>query len=135
MIVYSATMGYRHASIEPGVAAVLEIANNNRQQQSPTTIANNNGWSAEHTEDPAALILALDSVDAVVFFSTTGDVLDDAQQIAAQQWFEAGNGWVGVHAAADCEYDWPFYEKLVGAWFSSLLRGATPPKASLTHCF
>ena len=26
---------------------------------------------------------------------------------------------VGVHAAADTEYSWPFYGQLVGAWFSS----------------
>ena len=32
--------------------------------------------------------------------------------------WKAGGGWVGIHAAADCEYDWPFYGELVGAWFA-----------------
>jgi type 1 glutamine amidotransferase len=31
---------------------------------------------------------------------------------------EAGGGWVGVHAAADTEYGWPWYETLVGARFA-----------------
>ena len=31
----------------------------------------------------------------------------------------AGGGYVGVHAAADTEYDWPFYGNLVGAYFAS----------------
>ena len=30
---------------------------------------------------------------------------------------QAGGGFLGIHAAADCEYDWPWYGKLVGAWF------------------
>ena len=30
-----------------------------------------------------------------------------------------GGGYVGVHAAADTEYDWPFYGNLVGAYFAS----------------
>ena len=30
---------------------------------------------------------------------------------------EAGGGWIGVHAAADAFYDWPWYGELVGAWF------------------
>ena len=26
---------------------------------------------------------------------------------------------MGIHAAADCEYNWPWYNKLVGGWFKS----------------
>jgi len=54
---------------------------------------------------------------AVVFVNTTGNVLDDAQQRALRDFIENGGGFVGVHAAADTEYDWPWYGKLVGAWF------------------
>ena len=28
-----------------------------------------------------------------------------------------GGNWVGVHSAADTEYNWPFYGQLVGAYF------------------
>jgi len=32
---------------------------------------------------------------------------------------QRGGGYVGIHAAADTEYDWPFYGGLVGAYFQS----------------
>jgi type 1 glutamine amidotransferase len=58
-----------------------------------------------------------DGVAAVVFMSTTGDVLDSAQQESFQRYIRAGHGYVGVHAATDTEYDWPWYGQLVGAYF------------------
>jgi len=53
----------------------------------------------------------------VVFLCTTGDVLGEAQQAAFQRYIEAGGGFVGIHSAADTEYDWPWYGDLVGAYF------------------
>jgi cytochrome c len=47
-----------------------------------------------------------------------GDVLNDEQQNIFEQYIKAGNGYVGVHSASDTEYDWPFYGKLVGAYFA-----------------
>ena len=61
----------------------------------------------------------------MVWLSTTGDVLNDAQQAAFEGYIRAGGGYVGVHAAADTEYDWPWYGQLVGAWFKS--HPATQP--------
>jgi cytochrome c len=54
-----------------------------------------------------------------VFLSTTGDVLNDTQQDALERYVEAGGGWVGIHSATDTEYDWPWYGKLAGAYFTS----------------
>jgi hypothetical protein len=59
----------------------------------------------------------------VVFASTTGDVLDPAQQNALEGFLRRGGGFVGVHAAADTEYDWPWYGRLVGAYFLSHPKG------------
>lgn len=50
--------------------------------------------------------------------STTGDVLNADEQAAFERYIAAGGGFVGVHAAADCEYDWPWYGGLVGAYFA-----------------
>ena len=55
----------------------------------------------------------------MVFLNTTGDVLNATQQTAFESYIRAGGGYVGVHAAADTEYDWPFYGNLVGAYFAS----------------
>ncbi len=72
------------------------------------------------TEDPAAFTTAnLAQYRAVVFLSTTGDVLGPAQETALEQYMGAGGGYVGIHAAADTEYDWPFYAGLAGALFQS----------------
>jgi len=54
-----------------------------------------------------------------VFLSTTGDVLNIYQQAAFERYMQAGGGYVGIHAATDCEYTWPWYGKLSGAYFKS----------------
>ena len=48
-----------------------------------------------------------------------GDVLDATQQAAFESYVEGGGGYLGIHAAADTEYDWPWYGQLVGAYFKS----------------
>ena len=44
-------------------------------------------------------------------------MLDDAQQAAFERFIRSGHGYVGIHSAADTEYTWPWYGKLVGAYF------------------
>src|SRR5690606_17586939 len=70
---------------------------------------------------------------AVVFASTTGDVLDDAQQAAMQQYIRDGGGYMGVHAAADTEYDWPWYGQVVGACFHSHPEGLQSSRVQPEH--
>jgi type 1 glutamine amidotransferase len=105
VLVFTRTTGFRHASIEDGVAAIRELG-----------VAN--GFTVEATEDPTRIAEgALERFQVVVFLSSTGEPLDPAQRDALQRWVGRGGGWVGVHAAADAMYDWPWYGDLVGAWF------------------
>jgi cytochrome c len=105
ILVFSKTDGYRHASIEAGKAAF-------------TKMAAEKGFTVDFTEDATKFNTAnLKQYNAVVFLSTTGDVLNDMQQQEFERYIQAGGGFLGIHAAADCEYDWPWYGKLVGAWF------------------
>ncbi|MFJ3581983.1 ThuA domain-containing protein [Streptomyces sp. NPDC090127] len=107
VLVFSRTAGFRHSSIDDGVAALRELGG-----------ANN--FTVDATEDPTAFTTAnLARYEAVVFLSTTGDVLNGTQQTAFEQYMRAGGGYVGIHAAADTEYDWPFYAGLAGALFQS----------------
>ncbi|MBB5868391.1 type 1 glutamine amidotransferase [Allocatelliglobosispora scoriae] len=107
VLVFSKTAGFRHSSIPNGIAAVQALGAAN-------------GFSVTATEDAAQFTTAnLAQYQAVIWLSTTGDVLDATQQTAFQSYIAAGGGYVGVHAAADTEYDWPWYGGLVGAWFSS----------------
>ncbi|GAA2883612.1 hypothetical protein GCM10020220_087300 [Nonomuraea rubra] len=49
-----------------------------------------------------------------MFLSTTRDTLDDAAQTALRQYVRAGGGFIGVHNAFGTEYNWPWYEGLLG---------------------
>ena len=106
VLVFSKTAGFRHDSIPAGIAAV-------RQQGSAR------GFSVDASEDAAYLPTTRSrKYKAVVFLSTTGDVLNAAQEAAFERFIRRGGGFVGVHSAADTEYDWPFYGALVGAYFA-----------------
>jgi type 1 glutamine amidotransferase len=106
VLVFSRTTGYRHASIEPGIEAVRAIG---REE----------GFGVEATEDPTVFTRdGLEGYDVVVFLSTSEDVLDEAQQEAFAGYIRGGGAFVGVHAASDTEYDWPWYGRLVGAYFA-----------------
>jgi type 1 glutamine amidotransferase len=102
--------GFVHPSIADGVTAVSELAAEA-------------GFALEVTDDSEGFFTApaLALYDTVVWLSTTGDVLDAAEQSAFEAYVAAGGGWVGIHAAADCEYQWPWYGELLGngAWFDS----------------
>jgi type 1 glutamine amidotransferase len=55
--------------------------------------------------------------DVVIFLLTTGDILDQAQQGALERFVQSGKGFVGIHSAADTEYEWDWYTKMVGHMF------------------
>ncbi|GKQ37056.1 ThuA domain-containing protein [Streptomyces sp. A012304] len=101
LLVYTRTTGYRHDSIPAAVAAVRALG----------------GYAVDHTEDPAALERPLEAYAAVVFLSTSGEVLTPAGRERLAAYVESGGGFVGVHAAACTEYDWPYYGDLLGARF------------------
>jgi type 1 glutamine amidotransferase len=105
VLVFTRTTGFRHASIDDGVAAIRRLGTAN-------------GFAVDVTQDPERIQDAtLGGYRVVVFLSSTGEPLGPTQQAALKRWVEAGGGWVGVHAAADAFYDWPWYGELVGAWF------------------
>jgi len=106
VLVFSKTTGFRHDSIPAGIAAVQKLG-----QQ--------NNFTVDTTEDDTKFTDAnLAQYAAVVFVSTTGDpVSTQAEKDAFQRYIEHGGGFVGIHAAADSGYNWPWYGKLVGAYF------------------
>jgi cytochrome c len=107
VLVFSKTAGFRHDSIPDGISAIQELGTQN-------------GFDVEATEDAGAFTDAnLGRFQAVVWLSTTGDVLNAEQQAAFERFIAGGGGYAGVHAASDTEYDWPWYGKLVGGYFKS----------------
>jgi cytochrome c len=65
---------------------------------------------------------------AVVFLNNAGDVLDDAQQAAFEQYFRGGGGFLGIHSAIEAEPDWPFMTELLG----TRATGRTDPLPATT---
>jgi cytochrome c len=105
ILVFTRTTGYRHASIPTAVAAVRAIGRRD-------------GFAVVATEDPHVFAdVTLRRVRAVAFLLTTGTVLDMAQRAALERFVRHGGGWLGVHSASDTAYAWPFYGRLVGAYF------------------
>src|SRR5258708_38113124 len=72
---------------------------------------------------------------AVVFLNTTGDVLNPEQQNDFERFIQAGGGYVGIHAAADTEYEWPWYGKLAGAWFNGHPNEPNVPDAEFVTVY
>ena len=107
VLIFSKTAKFHHQSIPVGIKAIIKLGEENGFQTDTTT--NGKNFTKENLKQYAA----------VVFLSTTGDVLNEEQQQAFEQYIKGGGGFMGIHAATDCEYDWAWYGNLVGAYFSS----------------
>ena len=106
VLVFSKTLGWRHSCIPYAIAAIQKIGAENGFDVDTTTNA------AMFTDEQ------LKKYNAVIFNSTSGNVLNNIQQTAFERYIQAGGGFVGVHGAAITEYDWPWYGQLMGAFFA-----------------
>ncbi|MEX1121975.1 MAG: ThuA domain-containing protein, partial [Balneolales bacterium] len=106
VLVFSKTSGYHHASIPDGIAAIKKLGSEN-------------GFAVDTSADDEMFTEEnLKNYSAVIFLSTTGDVLNAHQEAVFERFIQAGGGYVGIHAAADTEYEWGWYGRLVGGYFS-----------------
>lgn len=106
VLVFSKTTGYRHKSIPAGILAIQQLGKENN-------------FTVDTTENAANFTFKnLKQYKALIFLSPTGDDLfDENQKKALQKYIRNGGGFVGVHAASDCLFNWEWYGKLVGAYF------------------
>ena len=107
VLVFSKTAGYLHESIADGIVAIQKLGSQHN-------------FDVDTTKD--ASIFNEDSLKnyaAIVFLSTTGNVLNHYQEAAFERYIQGGGGFMGIHAAADCEYDWGWYGRLTGGYFLS----------------
>ncbi len=107
VLVFSKTADFVHASIPKGIEAIQKLGREN-------------GFDVDTTKDAAMFTdSSLAKYAAIIFLSTTGDVLDFRQEAAFERYIQSGGGYVGIHSATDTEYDWGWYGRLVGAYFVS----------------
>jgi uncharacterized protein len=107
VLIFSKTNGFHHACIPVGIEAIKKLGEEN-------------GFSVDTTTDSLDFNLNhLKKYAEIIFLCPTGKVLGPEQEQALKQYIEQGGGFVGIHSATDCEYDWPWYGQLVGGYFKS----------------
>lgn len=113
VLLFSHSTGYRHESIETGVAAIQGLGEREKMMIVPSA-------------DPAIFTPErLRDFDAIVFLSTSTDPkkpesewFQGARRDALQGFVRRGGGIVGIHAASDSHYHWPWYGKMIGGHFA-----------------
>jgi glucose/arabinose dehydrogenase len=101
-LLFTKTAGFRHASIPSGIAAIQQLASQN-------------GFAVDATEDATRFTTAnLAQYRAVVFLSTSDDVLNATQEAAFQSYLRSGGGFAAIHQGVTTEQGWPWFVNLVG---------------------
>lgn len=127
LLVFSATAGFRHASIATGKVALTELG---KKTGAFETIVSDDLANFEPD--------AIQQFDAICFLSTTQDIFSphpkamekmseaekgEARAKAARlqksllDFIESGKGFVGIHAATDTLYNLPEYGRMIGGYF------------------
>ena len=106
VLVFSATKGFRHASIPDGIKAIQKLGIEH-------------GFAVDASEDVNAFTSAnLKKYKLLVFLSPTGtNVFNESQKQALKEYINNGGRFVGIHAATDFCSEWEWYGKMVGAYF------------------
>ena len=113
VLLFSHSTGYRHASIETGVAALKRLTVPNKLE----VVA---------SEDPDIFSeAALNRFDAIIFLNTSTDQkkpesewFQGGRRTALQRFVRRGGGIVGIHAASDSHYHWDWYQRMIGGHFA-----------------
>jgi type 1 glutamine amidotransferase len=140
VLLYTRTAGPRHANIQPALGPGLDPPLSPTQNVAQRAIK---AWLEEvdvevhWTEDVTTLAQQLgpgSDYKAVIFLSTSRDALWahgtavvatsavntttnahlDRGKTALRQFIRSGGGFVGIHNAFGTEYNWPWYEGLLG---------------------
>ncbi|KFC57911.1 ThuA domain-containing protein [Flavobacterium gilvum] len=107
VLIFSKTNGFRHGSISVGINAIKKLGEENN-------------FLVDATEDSLAINSKnLKQYQVIIFLNTTGTILGKEGELALQEFMKKGKGFVGVHSASDCEFDWPWYGKMIGGYFVS----------------
>ncbi len=134
LLVFSKTNGFRHASIPTGKLALAEMGRKTGAFEVVIT---------EELDEFEAD--SLKKYDAVCFLNTTLDVFapprkiftamtDDEKKSATERgvrlqanlmnFIKAGHGFVGIHSATDCCYEWAEYGEMINGFFDGHPWGA-----------
>jgi len=107
VLIFSKTNGYHHACIPVGIEAIRKLGAEN-------------GFDVDATDDSTMINYKnLKKYKTLIFLCPTGKVFGPDEEKDLQKYIHHGGGFVGIHAAADCEYNFQWYGDLVGGYFKS----------------
>jgi type 1 glutamine amidotransferase len=116
----TASQGYRHDSIPQAIDTIRDM-----------------GYNATFTEDPSYFnnSTSLSQYDALVFLSTSDEILEGEQKENLESYLLNGGGLVGIHSATSSLFNTPFYGTAFGAFFDRHpeLQNATFQVVNDTH--
>lgn len=101
-LLFTKTAGHHHKSIPVAVDAMERLANQHHF---------NLAW---HQDARKFTPKFLSKFDVVIFLNTSGDVLNEKEQLALKEFVESGKGFVAIHGALASEANWPWFGKLLG---------------------
>lgn len=112
VLIFSHSTGYRHESIAAALPALR-------------TLVEAEGAQAVQSEDPDIFSdEGLRRIGTIILVSTTTDPKDPASEWltgarrdALQKFVRSRRAILAIHAAADSHYHWPWYGRLLGAYF------------------
>ena len=108
VLVFTETKGFVHGeAIKEGITLITNLGVKN----------NFNVYQSNLSEDINEENLK--KINSVIFLCTTLNVLNETEQVVMQNFIRNGGGYLGIHSAADTEYDWEWYGGLVGGYFKS----------------
>ena len=108
MLVFSKTAGFRHSSIPNGIAAIQQLGRGQRVHGH-----RDRGRRPVHHRQPGAV------PGGGLALHHRRRAQRRPSRPRSSRTSPAAAATSGVHAAADTEYDWPWYGGLVGAYFAS----------------
>lgn len=106
ILVFTKANGYVHDSAEVGAKIIKELE---KTQPYLVQISDDSLMFRESN---------LKNYDVIIFFSTSGDILDEDGKAAFKSFINSGRGFVGIHGATTTEKNWPWYGKLIGTYFT-----------------
>ncbi len=109
VLIYGKTLGFRHkAAIEKGSPILKQLAEGL-------------GYKAVISEDPAVFDPArVKEWDLIIYNNCTGRLNPEKEERrkALMDRIKGGAGFMGFHAATDCNYNWPEYGEMINGYFS-----------------
>ena len=108
VLVITETKGFVHrAAIKSGKELIKKIGVEN-------------SFNVYHSNNSNAITAKnLEEISTIIFLNTTSDILNADEQKVMEDFIKGGKGFVGIHSAADTEYKWNWYGRLVGGYFKN----------------